>query len=211
MKHISDTCPDWALLCAELMAARQTVLPKRLVAPGPTPEQVDALLQAAATAPDHRQLQPWRFIHIPVVHRAALADVFAAALRERDPTATLVQQAQAQEKAFRAPYLLLVVLDDSKSDPETTVQVTLAERLISAGCAIQNILLTATAFGLGSALTSGKALQSQALRQAFELPPTAQALCFISVGTVARPQNAPIRPAPDALLSVWRGVRADSY
>lgn len=31
-----------------------------------------------------------------------------------------------------------------------------SERLISAGCAIQNILLTAHAIGFGAALTSGK-------------------------------------------------------
>jgi nitroreductase len=205
MKH-TDTSPDWALLSAELMAARQTVLPKRLVAPGPTPEQAHALLEAAATAPDHRQLQPWRFIHIPVAHRTALAEIFAAALRERDPQATPEQQAQAQEKAFRAPYLLLVVLDDTKGDPEWATQVTLAERIVSAGCAIQNILLMATAFGLGSALTSGKALQSQVLRQAFDLTPNEQALCFISIGTVEKPKNARIRPAPESLLSTWRGT-----
>lgn len=209
IRHImtsNDTpSPDWALLSAELMAARRTVLPKRLIAPGPTPEQERALLEAAATAPDHRQLQPWRFIHIPVAHRAALAEVFAAALRERDPQATPEQQAQAQEKAFRAPYLLLVVLDETKGDPDAAAQVTVTERILSAGCAIQNILLMATAQGLGSALTSGKALQSQVLRQSFDLTPNEQALCFISIGTVEKPKNARVRPLPEGLISSWHG------
>ena len=41
-----------------LIASRQTVLPKRLVAPGPTPAQLEALLALAADAPDHGLLTP---------------------------------------------------------------------------------------------------------------------------------------------------------
>jgi nitroreductase len=175
---------------ADLIHARQTVLPKRLLAPGPDADQLQALLGAAAAAPDHGQLLPWRFVIVPRGERASLAEVFAQALRERDATATPEQLDQAREKAHRAPLLLLVVVDGQRGDPA----VDLAERILSAGCAVQNMLLMATAMGYGAALTSGKALGSQALRQRFHLSVGEQALCFMSVGTVAARRPARTRP-----------------
>ncbi|MDZ4102594.1 MAG: nitroreductase family protein [Hydrogenophaga sp.] len=181
---------ECARAAADLIHARQTVLPKRLLAPGPDADQLQALLGAAAAAPDHGQLLPWRFVIVPRTERASLAEVFAQALRERDASATPEQLGQAREKAHRAPLLLLVVVDGHCGDPA----VDLAERILSAGCAVQNMLLMATAMGYGSALTSGKALGSQALRQRFGLGTGEQALCFLSVGTVAARRPARTRP-----------------
>lgn len=182
--------PDWAFVVGELIQARQTVLPKRLVAPGPDAGQTQAILAAAAAAPDHGQLLPWRFILVPTGQRATLAEVFAQALLERDASATPEQLAQAREKAFRAPLLMLTVVDSMRGDPE----VDLNERVLSAGCAVQNLLLVATALGFGSALTSGKALKSDALRACFGLGASEQALCFVSVGTVLSRKPARARP-----------------
>lgn len=182
---------DWAAWAAELMSARRTVMPRRLVEPGPDAGQRQALLAAAASAPDHRSLLPWRFILVPQAQRATLAEVFAQALLERDASATPEQLAQAREKAFRAPLLMLVVVDGARGDPE----VGLHERLLSAGCAVQNLLLMATAQGFGSALTSGKALGAAPLRRCFGLGPADHALCFISVGTVSASRPARARPA----------------
>ena len=181
---------ECARAAADLIHARQTVLPKRLLAPGPDADQLQALLGAAAAAPDHGQLLPWRFVIVPRSERASLAEVFAQALRERDAGATPGQLDQAREKAHRAPLLLLVVVDGVRGD----AAVDLAERILSAGCAVQSMLLMATAMGYGSALTSGKALGSQALRQRFDLGAGEQALCFLSVGTVAARRPARTRP-----------------
>lgn len=184
------TEPEWAQMAADLIHARQTVLPKRLLAPGPDADQLQALLGAAAAAPDHGQLLPWRFVTVPRTERGSLAEVFAQALRERDATATPEQLDQAREKAHRAPFLLLVVVDGQRGDPA----VDLHERILSAGCAVQNMLLMATALGFGSALTSGKAMGSAALRQRFGLHAGEHALCFLSVGTVAARRPARTRP-----------------
>jgi len=190
MTSATETSPDWAFVVSELIQARQTVLPKRLVEPGPDAGQTQAILAAAAAAPDHLQLLPWRFILVPAGQRATLAEVFARALSERDPQATPEQLAQAREKAFRAPLLMLAVVDGARGDPE----VDLNERILSAGCAVQNMLLMATALGFGSALTSGKALKSDTLRACFGLDASEQALCFVSVGTVLSRKPARARP-----------------
>ena len=188
---------DLATLAAQLMQSRQTILPKRLVAPAPDADQLAQILGAASTAPDHGQLLPWRFVLVPLEARGALAQVFGAALLERDAQATPEQVAQAQEKAYRSPLLLLVVVDAERGDPA----VDLYERIASAGCAVQNMLLMATALGFGSALTSGKALKSVGLRALFGLGQGDHALCFVSVGTVQSRKSLRTRPTVSDYVS----------
>jgi nitroreductase len=175
---------------ATLMQSRQTILPKRLSAPGPDAAQLHSILEAAASAPDHGQLLPWRFVLVPADARSSLADTFGLALLERDPEASPEQVQQAREKAFRSPVLLMVIVDTRRGDPD----IDLHERIVSAGCAVQNMLLMATALGYGSALTSGKALKSGSLRSLFNLQDGEYALCFISVGTVLSGKHAKLRP-----------------
>jgi nitroreductase len=186
-----DSDTDIAALAAELIRSRRTVLPKRLGLPGPNAAQQQAMLEAAASAPDHGQLLPWRFVVVPMSARAALGEVFVESLIERDPDATSEQCAQAREKANRAPWLLLLVVDGACGDPA----VDLLERVVSAGCAVQNVLLMATAQGFGSALTSGKALSSRCLKRLFGLRERERALCFVSIGTVLA--NKPARARPE--------------
>ncbi len=181
---------DLATLAAQLMQSRQTILPKRLMDPGPNTDQLAHIFDAAGSAPDHGQLLPWRFIVVAQEARAQLADVFGAALLERDALATPEQVAQAQEKAHRGPTLLLMVVDAARGDPE----IDLYERIVSAGCAVQNMLLMATAMGYGSALTSGKALKSAGLRALFGLQPGDHALCFVSIGTVRSRKAVRLQP-----------------
>ena len=182
-----------AAAAAALMEARRTVLPKRLGGPGPSAAQLRQILEAAASAPDHGQLLPWRFVQVPDAARPWLADVFGQALQARDTQASAEQLAQARDKAFRAPVLLLVVVDTRRGDPE----VDLYERLVSTGCAVQNMLLMATAFGYGSALTSGKALKAQGLRALFGLEEGEHALCFASIGNVVSRKPGRPRPVPN--------------
>lgn len=186
---------EWA--CA-LIESRRTVLPKRLLDPGPDPRQLQQILAAAAAAPDHGDLVPWRFVIVEPAARARLAEAFANALAQRDPDATADQLAQAREKAFRAPLLMLAV---ARLAPAPQDEIPDDERLVSAGCAIQNMLLLATALGYGSALTSGKAMQSASLRALFSLASEERALCFISIGTAASRKRRGPRPQTDQYVT----------
>ena len=185
----ADDAAPWALT---LIQTRQTVLPKRLLGPGPDDAQLRSLLEAAAAAPDHEQRLPWRFIGVPLDRREALAEVFVGALLDRDPGALPHQVQAAHDKAHRAPLLLLAVARLDEADTE----VPTPERWISLGCAIQNLLLAAHAMGYGSALTSGQALGSPRLHRLFALAPGEVPVCFVNVGTVSA--RKPMKPRPDA-------------
>ena len=180
-----------------LIHSRQHVSPKRLGNPGPDREQIATILGAAGAAPDHGQLTPWRVVIIPAERRHLLADAFAEALVERDPEATEVQKQDARDKAYRGPFLLLVIarLDPALGSAHSQ------ERLISAGCAVQNMLLTAHAMGFGAGLSSGRALYSQRMRLVFGLTEHEQPLCFLTVGTVLRRKSPRLRPATDDYTS----------
>ena len=181
-----------------LIHSRRTTLPKRLTGPGPDAAQKAAILEAAAAAPDHDQLLPWRFVEVGPGKRTALGQAFVAALRERDPQATPDECAQAQEKAERSPWLLLAIVR-SAGDPQ---EIPAQERVLSAGAAIQNMLLMSTAMGLGSALTSGKAMQASALRKLFLLNDQEQALCFVNIGHIRDQRSARVRPNVEAFFTV---------
>jgi len=173
-----------------LIHSRQHTSPKRLVDPGPDREQIEKILSAAGAAPDHGLLTPWRLIIIPPERRHLLGEAFAEALAERDGEATEVQKQEARAKASRGPFLVMVV---ARLDPElgpTHPQ----ERIISAGCAIQNMLLTAHAMGFGVGLSSGRALYSQRMKLLFGLSAHEQPLCFMTLGTVLRRKSPRPRP-----------------
>jgi nitroreductase len=92
------------------------------------------------------------------------------------------------------------VVDATKGDAE----IGLAERLISAGAAAQNMLLMATALGFGSALTAGQSMRSVALHRFFGLRESEQAVCFLSMRHRALARQAPltgVRPQVDDYVS----------
>ena len=180
-----------------LIASRQTVSPKRLQAPGPSQIQIEDILASAAAAPDHGLLMPWRVICIGEDQRAALANAFVLALLARAPGATAEQLSSAHEKAFRAPFLALVVFSPG---PESA-GIRAIEQTISMGCAIQNILLTAHAMGFGSGLSSGKAMTSEPIRTLFGLAASEEAACFIALGTVVKSRAIRHRPGVQSFVS----------
>lgn len=180
-----------------LIHSRQTVSPRRLAAPGPSGDQFQRMLLAAAAAPDHGLLVPWRFVVIPPAKRHALGEVFALALLDRDPGATLEQIEDARSKAQRAPLLMLAVARLASEEPDTPP----LERMISMGCAIQNILLSAQSMGFGSGLTSGRAITSQRMRQLFSLKEGEEPICFINIGTVSKEKPRRLRPSPERFVS----------
>lgn len=179
-------------LTESLIQARQHIGPKHLVEPGPSRDLLLRMLEAAAAAPDHAQLRPWRFVVISPASRDKLATAFADALRERDPSALPEQLEDARQKAYRSPTLLLAVARLAPHHPD----VADAEKLVSLGCAIQNLMLSALAHGYSSGLTSGKALTSQAFIQACGLDEGELAVCFVNLGTARKSRPRKIRPTP---------------
>lgn len=190
---------DLGALALALITSRHSVSPKRLTAPGPSEEQLRAMVEAAGCAPDHELLRPWRLIRIGSGQRDALAELFVRALLERVPDAPADAQAQAREKAYRAPVLLLAVvrlLPAHEAVPE-------AERHVALGAALQNLLLAAHGLGFGAMLTSGHAVHARCFAEAFGLAEGEQASCFVSIGTPSQVKRR-ARPGASELVTDWQ-------
>lgn len=188
-----------------LMQTRRTVRPKNMTEPGPTAQQLELILSAAAHAPDRGRAQPWRLVQVPPAARNALAQAFVDALIEREPAASSEQLQRAREKAFRSPELLLMVV---RRGDGADADAAFAESCTAAGCALQNMLLAATALGFASGLTSGGSLQSASLRNFFGLASNERAICFLSLGTLAEggQRMHGERPCISQYLSVLNAV-----
>lgn len=180
-----------------LIASRQNTSPRRLAEPGPSVTELARILRAAAAAPDHGLLRPWRFVVVPDARRSDLAEVFALALIDRDPGATLDQIEAARDKAHRSPLLMLVVARLAADE----ARIPSLERMVSVGCAVQNMLLMAHSLGLGSGLTSGQAMQSVRMRGLFKLAEGEEAVCFVNMGTVAKRKLGREHPVVQDFLS----------
>ena len=183
----------------QLIHGRTHISPKRLGNPGPSQTQKETILLAANAAPDHGRMMPWRFIEIQEGSRPVLGEVFRQCLLDRDQAATSIQQQEALDKASRGPLLLLAVANYKDSNENISKQ----EKLISLGCAIQNILLSAYTFGFGSGLSSGRALQSDRIRKLFQLTDDEEPICFITIGTVLKNKPGRIRPSLSEYHSIF--------
>lgn len=134
---------------------------------------------------------------MPPDKRALLAEVFALALVDRDPGATLEQIETAREKTHRAPLLMPVVarLGACRSP------IPALERRVSAGAAVQNMLLMAHGQGFGSKLTSSQAMQSLRMRQLPGLATGEDAVCLLNIGTVSKRRTPRLHPEVKSFVS----------
>jgi nitroreductase len=197
--NFKNSSPSQAVdLALEAIANRKNHSAKRLVGPGPTQSQINRIFEAAASAPDHGGETPWRFVLIHEDKRHLLGEAFANALHQRDNNALAEDLEKAKEKAFNSPLLALAICKQDKGSG----WITNSERLISLGCAIQNILISATALGFGSGLTSGKAMTSSFVRDLFRLNENEACICFINIGTVSSASKVTrIRPSIGSFIS----------
>jgi nitroreductase len=181
-----------------VLAARRNISLRRLLAPGPDDESLQRICEAAGHAPDHAKQRSWRLIMIPAHKRSELGMAFVDALEERGTEVDEEARKAAYGKAFHAPCLLVAILRD---DPVHS-DVAAAERLVSLGGAIQNMLTAAQVLGFASGLASGASLAAPGMRRLLGLQAGEQAVCFIGFGTAERVKEPRPRPQPAHYLTV---------
>ena len=180
---------------------RRSVPSRQLGAPGPDAAQLDALLRAAARAPDHGKLVPWRFVivqgealrrfgqRLVEIHQRVEPDI-APAVLDKD-----------RDRYTHAPLVIVVVARIDAQHPKIPAQ----EQLLSAGCVAYNLLLGAQALGFGAQWLTGWAAYDADAARLLGLREDERVVGFVHVGTAKEP--APERNRPDlaALVSEWQG------
>ena len=163
----------------ELFAAVQTrSSAARVGEPGPSPEHLDLLLQAAARAPDHGRLKPWRFIVLDGATREAFTAAAAEAKRVRLPAMTTEQFAAEREKISRSPTIVVIgcaVNRDQTKIPEI-------EQIVAVGAAAQNLFLAAHDLGYGVMWKTGAAAYDPAVKATVGLRPDDHIIAIMHLG-----------------------------
>jgi len=170
----------------ELLTTRSSM--PRLVAPGPTHEQLQLMFQAACRAPDHMALMPYSFTLYQEQGRAKLGAVFASAAKARELNET--QIAQAQELPLRAPAVIMVAMRAQQHD-----KVPRDEQLACAACATLLLQQAAFAQGLGAIWRTGWLAEDEVVKAQLGLAPADAIVGFLYVGTPA--VATPIKPDKD--------------
>ncbi len=175
----------------DFLTARRSARPAMLRAPGPTPDERDRILQAAARVPDHKKLVPWRFIVFEGAARATFGEALAEALLAEDGDAPSNVRLQTERERFlRAPLVIGVV-----SSPVDGRGVPASEQLLSCGAACFNLCLAANALGYQSAWISEWYSYSPAVHAHLGLASHEAMAGFIYIGSADDRQ--PDRDRPD--------------
>lgn len=163
-----------------LSALHNRVSMPRLTGPAPTPEQQQALFQAALRAPDHAWLRPWRFLVLEGESLERLGDLFhaAALAKTGDPTAEAVQRSRSLP--LRAP-LMIIAISSPKPHPKVPEQ----EQDMSCAVAVGNMLVAAHAMGLGAVWRTGEPAYDPLIREGLGLAAGEKIIAFLYVGQSA--------------------------
>jgi nitroreductase len=151
----------------------------RLTQPGPTPDHLTLILEAAGRAPDHGRLRPWKFIVLENDARREFATAAAEAKRRRVPTLSDDQVAADRDKLLRSPTVVVVacvVQREQSKIPEI-------EQVVAAAAASENLFLAAHGLGYGVMWKTGAAAYDPAVKATLGLRADDHIIGIMHLGT----------------------------
>ena len=164
-----------------------------------TREEIEALLDAAVLAPNHKLTQPWRFYVLgPTARRQyglALGERKAKKLPDADAANAMREKTAAEYQAFPALIAVaMVVAESSETREEDYAAVMQAVALIT---------LVAMERGLGTHIRTGAVMDDPAARAAIGVRDGERVVAMVSVG-VPEEIPAPKLRQGAATVTEWR-------
>jgi nitroreductase len=185
----------------QLLLKRRSSKAALMADPGPTSAQLETILTAAARVPDHKKLEPWRFIVFEGDARASFGRVLLkACLAEEKETPSAMRLETERTRLLRAPTVVAVVsrVAPNPAAPEW-------EQILSCGAACFNLCLAANALGFGTCWITEWYSYSPAVRAAMGLGPNERIAGFVYIGTAKEAQPDRDRPQLSKIVTRWTG------
>lgn len=160
--------------------------------------EIEALLETAVLAPNHRLTEPWRFYVVGAEGRAAFGRVLGGrkARRVDDPEAARAVVEKVTRSHAELPALVVVAMIQDEN-PEIR-----EEDYAAVWMGIENLSLAAEAMGLGTHIKSGAVMDDPGARAAFGVAEGERVVAMIELGEPAeRPEPRPRHPAAD--FTTW--------
>lgn len=180
---------------------RRSVPAAQLRPPGPTPDQLRAIVATAIRVPDHGKLTPWRLIAFTGDAGARYGEALAALHARVDPGVPDRKLAKDRERFAHSPVVLAVIARIDERHPKIPAQ----EQLLSAGCLGFNLLLAAQAAGFGAQWLTGWSCYDRAAAGLLGLADDERAIAYIHIGNRGDEPPERNRPDVDSILGAWRG------
>lgn len=174
----------------QLIQTRRSTFTSQFIPGKQVPDAiVEQLLANANYAPNHKLTEPWRFTVFTGKGLQKLGTEQAAIYKE-NAGASFKQQ--KYENLITTPSLCShVVAIGMKRHPEVPEM----EEIAAVACAVQNMYLTVTAYGLGGYWSTGGITFMEAAKPLFNLGPDDKLMGFFFLGYIATP-SAARKPKP---------------
>lgn len=184
------------------LSSRRSV--KFLRSPAPRQDEIEQILQAAMSAPDHGGLMPWRFKLIQGEAIGRLADMAMQALKDSgDPRLTPEKEKSVRGWLASVPLIIAVaqrIHHDNKKIPES-------EQLLATGAAVMNILNATHMLGYGAFWSTGLGTYNDAVQAGLGFDALDyHFLGFLAIGTPACEVSQAKRPHFSEFVSEWTGL-----
>jgi len=180
---------------------RQSTPAKCLTDPAPSHNELQQLMAATESAPDHGALKPWRFLVIYGDKREALGDLFVQALLQKMPETEPSLLERERGRALRAPMLIAAIARLDHDHPK----VPATEQLLAAGAATQQLMLAANHLGYGTIWLTGSRVYDRNVMTGLGLAPDEHLIGLINLGTCVTDAitKQTQRRTPD--VTYWQG------
>lgn len=182
------------------LQSRVSVSGRDLIAPAPSPSELEAAFAAALSAPDHGALRPWRFLVVQGDGQADLGQLYVEGLLAQKPAVSAEEIETQRGKALRGPMVIVVA---AVVTPHPKVPA--IEQIVAGGCAAQALLTAFHAQGYGAVLVTGPRAYDPVVKRGLGLKEEDAIIGFVHVGTaaperVAKPKS---RMAPAEAARAW--------
>jgi len=168
----------------------------KLSEPGPSPQQIEQLLNVALRAPDHGGLKPWHYIVMTGQGRERLGDIFAQAVTQNGADEAKISK--AKNMPLRAPCVIAVICKYKEHE-----KVPWVEQVQSAGCGLFSMQQAAVAMGYGGMWRTGELARDGLVRDALGLEAEDELVGYLYLGTEAVSHNCR-KPLPhEQCVSYW--------
>jgi len=163
-----------------LIKDRRTIYPEQYSQRKVQKEQVEAILNAGIWAPTHGNTQPWRFdVFLSEKSREQLSDFLAKTYLKLTPKEK--QNDLKLAKMLNRPKLSSVVIAVSmKRDEQEKIKE--IEEIEAVACAVQNMQLFATSYGLGAFWSTPALIYSIEMNDFLKLGEKDKCLGLIYIG-----------------------------
>ena len=163
----------------ELIRSRRTIYPEQFSDRKVHKELLENILTNAQWAPTHGNTQPWRFHVFMEEGLTTLSDFLGSTYLKITPKE--VQNDMKLAKLIRWPLLASAVVAVSMKRQKEN-KILEIEEIEAVACAIQNMHLTCTAYGLGGFWSTPKLIYSSEMNNFLELDEIDKCLCLFYIG-----------------------------